>query len=108
MQDALAALENTYMTLNQQLLGLPDNAPADQRSQLSGQVVAARAAYWSCVNKAFHDDDPQVVSLTSQLSAINQQLSDATEEMGNIANVLGQAAQAVSLATSLAKLVIAA
>jgi len=108
MQDALAALEQNYMTLNQQLAMLGLNCTPDQKTALMNQVVAARSAYWSCVNKAFHDDDPQVVSLTSQLNAANQQLSNAVQQMGDIAGTLTQITQAVTLASSLAALVISA
>ncbi|MDR3751287.1 MAG: hypothetical protein P4K94_07340 [Terracidiphilus sp.] len=108
MQDALAALEKNYMNLNQQLNMLSVNCTADQKSALMNQVVAARTAYWSCVNKAFHDDDPQVVSLTSQLNAANKQLSNAVQQMGDITATLNQITQAVTIATGLAALVIAA
>ncbi|MGH9598670.1 MAG: hypothetical protein ACRD27_02300 [Terracidiphilus sp.] len=107
MQAALAALEQIYMNLHQQLAMLSTNCTPDQRSQLIAQVVAARTAYWSCVNKAFHDDDPQVVSLTSQLNAADQQLTNAVQQMGDMAATLNAVTQAVSLASSLAALVIA-
>jgi ABC-type proline/glycine betaine transport system substrate-binding protein len=106
MQDALTALEQNYMTLNQQLAMLSLNCTPDQKTALMNQVVAARSAYWSCVNKAFHDDDPQVVSLASQLNAANQQLSNAVQQMGDIGATLTQITQAVTLASSLAALVI--
>jgi len=108
MQDALAAIEQNYMNLNQHLAMLSVNCTPDQKTALMNQVVAARSAYWSCVNKAFHDDDPQVVSLTSQLSAANQQLCNAVQQMGDIAGTLTQITQAVTLASSLASMVISA
>jgi len=108
MQDPLAALEQNYMNLNQQLAMLSLNCTPDQKNSLISQVVAARTAYWSCVNKAFHDDDPQVVNLTSQLNAANQQLSNAVQQMGDITATLNQIDEAVTLASSLAALVISA
>src|SRR5271165_426506 len=85
MQDALAALEQTYMTLQQQVGMLSLNCDDDQKKLLISQLVAARAAYWNCVNKAFHDDDPQVGALTAQLQASNQQLQKATQQMATSA-----------------------
>jgi hypothetical protein len=55
---------------------------------------------------AFHDDDPQVVSLASQLNAANRQLNQAVQQMGNMTATLNKIAQAVTVATSLAALVI--
>src|SRR5271165_3359687 len=108
MQDALAALEQTYMTLQQQVGMLSLNCDDDQKKLLISQLVAARAAYWNCVNKAFHDDDPQVGALTAQLQASNQQLQKATQQMGNISAVLDKINDAVSAATKLAGFVIPA
>ena len=65
MQSALQELETTYLTLQSQINML--SGPARRRQQrdaLSTQYVQARNNYWACVNKAFHDDDPQVVNLT--------------------------------------------
>ena len=106
MQNALAALEQNYMNLNQQLAMLSVNCTPDQKAALISQVVAARTAYWSCVNKAFHDDDPQVVALTNQLNAANQQIGIAVQNMGDIAATINLITQAVTVAASLAKLVI--
>ena len=106
MQDALSALEQTYMNLQSQVSMLSMNCNADQKNTLITQLVAARSAYWSCVNKAFHDDDPQVISLTNQLNAANQQLSNAVQQMGDITATISQITQAVSLASGLASMVI--
>jgi hypothetical protein len=108
MQDALAALEQNYMNLNRQLTMLSANCTQEQRSQLIAQVVAARSAYWSCVNKAFHDDDPRVVSLTAQLNAASQQLSNAVEQMGDMTDTITRISHAAAIAGSLAALVIPA
>jgi small-conductance mechanosensitive channel len=79
-----------------------------QRDTLQTQYVQARQNYWACVNKAFHDDDPQVVALTTQLDTFNKQLTTAVQQMGDISNLLNQITEAVSTAASLAKLVISA
>ena len=108
MQDALAALEQTYMTLQSQVSMLSAACDPQQHDTLITQLVAARSAYWSCVNKAFHDDDPQVISLTSQLNVANQQLSNAITQMGDMNTLLTQITQAVATASKLAALVISA
>jgi len=108
MQAALAALEQNYLTLNSQVTMLSIACTPDQKTALVTQLVAARAAYWACVNKAFHDDDPQVVALTNQLNAVNQQLTDAVGQMGDFTATLGQITNAAAIAGSLAALVIAA
>lgn len=106
MQEALAALEQNYMNLNQQVAMLSANCNTDQKAELIKQLVCARVAYWSCVNKAFHDDDPQVMDLTTKLKAANQLLANAVQQMGDITVTLSQINTAVTLASSLAALVI--
>jgi len=87
------------------MLGIAGQTPA-QRDALSTQYVQARQNYWACVNKAFHDDDPQVVSLTAELAAANQQLSKAVKEMGDITTVLRNITSVVTLGSQLAAKVI--
>jgi len=109
MQEALAQLEATYLTLQQQInmLGVACQSQ-DQRDSLSTQYVQARQNYWACVNKAFHDDDPQVVNLTNALTAANQQLTRAAKEMGDIAAALNNITKVVTLGSQLAAKVIIA
>lgn len=107
MQTALAELEKCYFTLQSQIDTLSAACQTkDQKDALSTQYVKARQAYWSCVNKAFHDDDPQVASLAAQLDAANAKLKVAVQQMGNISKVIDGITQAVSIAASLSKMVI--
>ncbi len=108
MQDALAALENNYITIQDQVNMLAISGDQATRDTLNTKLVAARSAYWSCVNKAFHDDDPQVVALTKELRQQTEAIKDAEENLGNIAKVLDQITTAVTSATKLAALVISA
>lgn len=107
MQDALAALEQNYMTIQDQLNMLALGGDQAQRDALSTQLVAARSAYWSCVNKAFHDDDPRVIALTAELVKQTEAIEGAVQDLGNIARVLDQITTAVTSASKLAGLVIA-
>lgn len=108
MQTALQQLETTYFTLQAQI-GLLSAAcqTQQQKDALSTQYVQARQNYWSCVNKAFHDDDPQVVSLTNQMAAANQQLTKDVQQLGDIAKTINDIASVVTIGTQLAAKVIA-
>src|SRR5579884_11657 len=108
MQDAMAALEQNYVTIQDQVNILALNCDQGQRNTLNTQLVAARNAYWSCVNKAFHDDDPQVSALTANLKQQAKAIADAVENMGDIAKVLDQITTAVNTAAKLSALVISA
>jgi len=108
MQDALAELETTYFTLQSKIgMLLAACQTQDQRDALTTKYVAARSAYWSCVNKAFHDDDPAVIALTTQLDKANDQLKKAVEQLGDIKTVIDTITQVVTIGASLAKMVIA-
>ncbi|HUN84143.1 MAG TPA: hypothetical protein VMU48_07180 [Terracidiphilus sp.] len=107
MQDALSALETSYFTLQAQIAELSAACQTpDQINALMSKYVAIRANYWSCINKAFHDDDPSVTSLVAKLNAANTNLKSAVEQMGDMNKVLDFITQAVTLGTSLATKVI--
>jgi hypothetical protein len=107
MQTPLQELESTYFTLQSQIDMLSQACQTQQqRVTLGAQYVQARQNYWACVNKAFHDDDPQVVSLTNQIDAANKQLSTAVTQMGNIATVLNDITNVVTVGAQLAAKVI--
>jgi len=107
MQEALQQLEATYFTLQGQINMLSTACKTqEQRDALSTQYVKARANYWACVNKAFHDDDPQVASLTTKVGAANQELTQAVRQMGDIATTIKNITSVVTLGSQLAKMVI--
>lgn len=108
MQDPMAALERNYITIQDQVNTLSLDCDQTERDALNAQLVAARSAYWSCVNKAFHDDDPLVVALTAQLKQQTQAIEDAVQDLGDIAEVLEQITTAVNTAAKLASMVISA
>jgi hypothetical protein len=108
MQDALAELETTYFTLQSKIGALLDACQTQpQKDALTTQYVAARSAYWSCVNKAFHDDDPAVKALTTQLDAANTQLKTAVQQLGDIKTIIDIITQVVTVGAGLASKVIA-
>jgi len=109
MQEPLNQLENTYFTLQGQIdMFSAACQTQDQRNALTTQYVQARANYWACVNKAFHDDDPQVASLTSQIAAANTALAGDVAQMGEITKVLADITNVVTIGTQLAAKVIGA
>jgi hypothetical protein len=108
MQSSLSELEATYITLQAQIgVLLAACQTKDQRDALTAQYVAARTAYWSCVNKAFHDDDPTVVSLTNQLDASNKQLQTYVTQLGDINTTIANITQVITVGAQLAAKVIA-
>ncbi|MDR3752233.1 MAG: hypothetical protein P4K93_01155 [Terracidiphilus sp.] len=108
MQSPLQELETTYFTLQSQINMLSQACQTQQqRDAISTQYVQARLNYWACVNKAFHDDDPQVVNLTTQIDAANQQLTNAVQQLGNIVTTINDITNVVTLGAQLAAKVIA-
>jgi hypothetical protein len=108
MQSALQAIESTYFTLQSQVDTLSEACQTQQqRDALSAQYVLARQNYWACVNKAFHDDDPQVMSLTSLIDSANQQISNDVQEMDDITKTLTDITNVVTTGAQLASKVIA-
>jgi hypothetical protein len=108
MQSSLSELETTYITLQAEIgVLLAACKTQDQRDALTTQYVAARTAYWSCINKAFHDDDPTVVSLTSQLDTSNKQLQIYVKQLGDINTTIADITQVVTVGAQLAAKVIA-
>lgn len=107
MGEALSAVEALYFEL-QQKIGMLSLASTtqEQRDAFTSQYVAARAAYWNCVNKMFHDDDPQVVALTTQLKAATDDVKQSEKELGNISKVIDDVTEAVTIAGKLATLAV--
>jgi len=109
MQDALAQLETTYLTMQQNIgMVLAGCQTQGDRDTVTSKFVAARQNYWSCVNKAFHDDDPEVITLTTQLTTANTALKTAVTQLDDIKKTIDTITQAVTVGASLAAKVIAA
>jgi hypothetical protein len=85
MSDALQALESQYILLTNNLSSLVAACTtADQKNALMTQYVACRRNYFNCVNQIFHDDDPAVQSLVTQM---NKQQATLTTEVTNIQDI---------------------
>ena len=107
MGEALSAVEALYFGLQQKIgmLSLASRSQG-QRDAFMSQYVAARTAYWSCVNKMFHDDDPQVIALTTQLKAATDEVTKSEKELGDISKVIDDVTEAVTIASKLATLAV--
>ena len=108
MQTPLEELEKSYISLQSQI-NMISMACTDQsqRDQISAQYILARQNYWNCVNKAFHDDDPQVETLTRQLAEANQKLTATLAKLDDLAKVLDVMTEVAAVGGQLAAKVIA-
>lgn len=107
MPNALQELQDTFLTLQSQIDMLSAACQnQEQRDSLQDQYTKARVAYYATLDKAFHDDDPQVADLTAQLAKANTQLKNAVQEMGNISKTIDEITKAVTLVANLADKVI--
>lgn len=107
MPGALSEVESTYFTLQSKIANLNDACQTpEQAAALSAQYVAAHDAFLAAQNGAFHDDDPEVATLTADLNDANTKLKKAVQEMGEIKGIIDIATEAVKISTSLAGKVI--
>ena len=103
MGNALQSLETLYLFLTSNLSAiLAACQDQSQRDAVMSLYVASRRNYWSCLNKVFHDDDPAVASLASQLQSDQANLQAATKGLANISNVINAITAAVKTAAQLA------
>lgn len=108
MSDALDALEAIYFTLQNNLSDMLAACSSQaERDSIMSQYVAARQAYWSCVGRAFHDDDPAVQALVADARDDINKLNEIESSLGDIAKVMNVIEETVSVATALASKVIA-
>ena len=102
MNPSVQALENLYFLLRGSLTTLQAHgATPDQLDQLRTQIVIARTNYWIAVNKIFHEDDPQVRNLTSQLNAAQISLDATIKHLNDVAKVLDAITKAVDIGSQL-------
>ncbi|NYF78056.1 hypothetical protein [Granulicella arctica] len=103
MGDALSSVESYYFSLQSQLdLLLAACTTQQQRDALMSQYVAARQNYWSCINKMFHNDDPAVIALVTQLKAAEALVKQSVAQMGDISKVIDGITKAVAIGVQIA------
>jgi len=103
MGPSLQSLEDQYMLLTQQLSTLLDACTTQaQRDQVMTEYTTARRNYWSGIQKTFHDDDPQIVSLVQKMQAEQKQIKEVTNHLNDIAKVIDIITDAVNVGTALA------
>jgi|SRR3984893_9080346 hypothetical protein len=103
MGNGLQSLETLYLFLTTNLSALLATCQnQDQRAAITSLYVASRRSYWNCINKTFHDDDPAVASLVSQLQAAQDRLQATTQGLASVADAISEITEAVKVAAQLA------
>ena len=92
----LVSLEDQYIFLTNHLDDYLTACKTDtDRDSVTGNYVNSRRNYWTCINKTFHDDDPKVVAVVTQMGAAQKSLEGSLAQLGQIATVLNTIASAV-------------
>ncbi|MFZ1134113.1 MAG: hypothetical protein WAN69_04155 [Candidatus Korobacteraceae bacterium] len=105
MGDALSSLEAQYLFLTQHLAAILGACQTDdQRTIVRTNYVAARRNYWDAINQIFHDDDPQIEQVVSQMKDAQDSLQKMTLDLANIAKVITAITTAVKVGTELASM----
>ena len=103
MGPSLQSLEDQYMLLTQQLSMILAACPTQtERDQVMTQYVASRRNYWNSIQSIVHDDDPQIVSLRTEMQTEQKRIEDCTKHLNNISKVIDTITEAVDVGTSLA------
>jgi hypothetical protein len=103
MADTLSTVQATFNSLDEQYtLLLAACQTPEQRTALEQQYAVAQQAYQMSLGKMLSDDDPEVATLSSELTAANKEVAQSVSEMGNISKVIDGITKAVTLAAQLA------
>jgi allophanate hydrolase subunit 1 len=103
MNASIQALENQYELLRGSLSDFEaKGATEDQLDTLRKAIAQSRDNYWKATQSILHDDDPEVVALTSQMNTIQVALDQEVKKLENIANVLNKITKAVDIGSQLA------
>jgi hypothetical protein len=103
MGPSLQSLEDQYMLLTQQLpMTLAACTIQAQRDQVTAQYVNSRRNYWNSIQKAFHDEDPAILSLVQQMHDEQKKIKESANHLNNIVEVINIITDAVTVGTALA------
>ena len=103
MTDALQALESQYILLTINLSDLLAACQTDSdKKAVMTLYVASRRNYFNCINRLFHDDDPDVQALVDQMKEEQSELKAAVANIGAIAGVITAITTAVQTGVALA------
>jgi hypothetical protein len=103
MGEVLSALQAQYIFLTVNLADFLAACPTqDLRDAIQTQYVACRRSYFASVNTIFHDDDPAISSLVTQMKTAQASLEQTVEDLNNIAKVVDGITQAVTIGVKLA------
>ena len=96
------ALEHQYSMINRNFNTLfADCETESQRNNLRESIVIARKNFRTARYRIFHENDPIVASITTQLIDINAQIEGMIEDYETVVGVLKTISAGVKLGSSL-------
>ena len=103
MNPSLKALENQYLLLTNNLPALIVACKDDctLKDNLMTSYVTSRRNYWDGIKAIFHDDDPAVHALVTQMTADQISLDATIQNLGKIAKILAAITKAVDVGSQL-------
>jgi len=105
VSEALQSLQDLYFYLTNNLATLQAKYSQEpQKSEFMTQYVAARRNFFNSINKVFHDDDPQIVTLCAQMKQQQATLKKEVDTMNDVAKVLNAITTAVQIGAKIASL----
>lgn len=107
MDGALSAVENIYFSIQSSLNDMLAACHTDdERNTIRTKYIAARQNYWQCINKTFHEDDPEVQALVTQAKSVSTDIKNISDKLGDISKVIDVLSVAVSVGSQIASKVI--
>ena len=107
MSPALTVEEALYfqaqLKLNEMLAACQSQA---ERDQVMAAYVQLRHNYFLCIDRTFHDDDPELVALVTQAEKSVSEIQKIEEHLGDIAKVINVLTTAVTYGAKIASKVI--
>lgn len=102
MTPSLQALEDQYILLTNNLTALLAACQDDDdRNKLMTQYVNCRRNYFSAINQMFHEDDPTVAGLVSQMKQEQAALQESVAHIDEVTGVIKAITTAVETGASL-------
>ena len=104
--DSFAAIDLAWTKIQDAFDDAYSAASADDKPRVLAVRDMARDAWYTAVNKAFHQSDPLVAELTQDLQNENDALQKDTEALKQVAVYLDLAKDAAKTAAALSKLAV--
>lgn len=102
MGPSVTVLENQYFLLRDSLSKLMGRgATPAQLDALRIEIVRSRSNYWKATASIFHDDDPTVEGLVSQMNMEQLSLNATIEHLDKVADIINAITKAVDIGSKL-------